>query len=67
MKRYEIHGKDFSKMANFMNKLTETGVKFKPYRVNGYFLDVDDNDIEKYEEIALAKDFKIKQVALTEE
>lgn len=67
MKRYEIHGKDFSKMASFMSELTETGVKFKPYRVNGYFLDVDDNDIEKYEEIALAKDFKIKQVALTEE
>lgn len=67
MKRYEIHGKDFSKMASFMSELTETGVKFKPYRVNGYFLDVDDNDIEKYEEMASAKDFKIKQVAIAEE
>lgn len=66
MKRYEIHGKDFEKMNNFMSELTDAGVKFKPCRINGYFLDVEDCDLLKYEEMASARDFQIKQVAISE-
>ena len=67
MKRYQIHGKDFEKMNGFMKELTSAGVNFKPYRVSGYFLDVEDPDIEKYEAMAKAKDFQIKQVEIVEE
>ena len=66
MKRYEIHGKDFCKMNDFMKELTDAGVDFKPYRINGYFLDVEDKDTEKYEKMAKAKDFQIKQVEIVE-
>ena len=54
-------------MNGFMKELTSAGVNFKPYRVSGYFLDVEDSDIEKYEEMAKAKDFQIKQVEIVEE
>lgn len=66
MKRYEIHGKDFEKMEGFMNELTKAGINFEVCRINGYFLDVEDSDSEKYEELASANDFQIKQVAISE-
>lgn len=66
MKRYEIHGKDFEKLDGFMKELTKVGVNFKACRVNGYFLDVEDSDCAKYEEMASALDFQIKQVATSE-
>ena len=57
---------NYGVLNDFMKELTDAGVDFKPYRINGYFLDVEDKDTEKYEEMAKAKDFQIKQVEIVE-
>ncbi|MEG1410348.1 MAG: hypothetical protein RSD36_10955 [Terrisporobacter sp.] len=66
MKRYEIHGSDFHKMGEFMGKLTAEGVKFDVIRINGYFMDVEDDCAEKYENLATEMEFIMKEVAVTE-
>ena len=66
MKRYSIHGSDFHKMKKLMDTLTSENIEFDVCRINGYFLDIPDNSVEKYEKIANDLKFIIKQVAITE-